>query len=138
MKVAERAQKTRLPLRRYRKPSKTRGLRVRMLPFRCPTSFARLVGALGEKSHQNHQVGKGEKPLIGLDAGGFSSAGDESKVTGLGEIMDVFDANPRETGNFRIRENLLTRLDRDHGLAPLGPIYALTFLDAVSIVFVPV
>jgi hypothetical protein len=32
--------------------------------------------------------------------------------------MDVVDANPRQTCNFRIGEDLLARLYGNHGLAP--------------------
>jgi len=76
------------------------------------------VGALRAQSHQNHEARKGKKPLIRIDPGSFRSASDEAEVATLGEIVNVLDANAREAGNFRIGENLLARLDRDHGLAP--------------------
>jgi hypothetical protein len=98
-----------------------------------------LVRALGEQSHQNHEVGKREQPLIRPNTSGFGRAGDETEVTGLGEIVDVLDTDPRQAGNLGICENLLTRLDCDHGLAPRtwAQFACSHFLDAVSILFVP-
>jgi len=58
-----------------------------------------LVGALGKQSHQNHQIRKGKEPLICPNASRFGGAGDETEVTGLGEIVYVLDADPRQARN---------------------------------------
>ena len=81
-------------------------------------TVATLVGALGEQSDQNHEVGKGKEPAVGVEAGSFGRAGDEAEMTGLGEIVDVLDADARQVRNFRIGEDLLAGLYGDHGLAP--------------------
>lgn len=59
-----------------------------------------LVGALREQRNQNHEVGKGKQPLIGLDSGRFRGTRDESEMAGLGEIVHVLDADARQARNF--------------------------------------
>jgi len=76
------------------------------------------MGALGEQSHQNHEVRKRKEPLIRFEAGGFGGASDESQVASLCEVVDVLDANAGQAGNFRIGENLLAGLHGNHDLAP--------------------
>src|SRR6266566_6774762 len=79
---------------------------------------AALVGALRKQRHHNHQVGKGKEPLIRVDPRSLGGPSNESQVARLGEIVDMLDANSRQSGNFRIGENLLARLHGNHGLAP--------------------
>ena len=74
--------------------------------------------ALREKRDQNHQVRKREEPLVRINPRGFCRASDESQVTAFGEIVQVLDTNPRQSGDFRISENFLARLHGNHGLAP--------------------
>jgi len=78
-------------------------------------SAAVLVAALWEERHQDHQVGKGKKPLIGMNTCCFGSACDESKMTAPREIVHVLDANARKASNFRIGEYLLAGLHSNHG-----------------------
>ena len=95
--------------------------------------------ALRKQGHQHHQIGKREQPLVGADSGGFSGARNEAQMTALSEIMYVLDANSRQAGYFGIREDLLARLYRNHGLAPgPKPLLALShYLDADEILLVP-
>ena len=78
-----------------------------------------LVRAAREKGDQDHQVGKGEQPLIGLEPRRFSRAGDEAEMTALGEIMEMIHANTSQSSDFRIGEDFLTRLYGNHGFGPL-------------------
>src|SRR5215471_6234303 len=85
---------------------------IKLRPF---VSVMVLVGALREERHKDHQVGKGKKPSIGINAGGFGGASNESKMAALGEIVDVLDANARKSSDFRIGEYLLAGLHSNHG-----------------------
>ena len=77
-----------------------------------------LVRALGKQRHQDHQVRQREQPLIRLFAGCFRRAGNEAQVAALRKIAKVIDADSREARNLCIGEDLLARLNRDHGLVP--------------------
>src|SRR5262245_53101950 len=87
-----------------------------------------LVRSLGEQRYQHHQIRQGKQPLIGLRASCFRSARDESKMAALGEVVDVVDANPRQTCDFRVGEDFLARLYGNHGLAP-GPRFTASCLS---------
>ena len=73
-----------------------------------------LVGALRKQGHEDHQVRKGEEPLIGADACRFRSARDESEMTFLGEIVEMVHTNSRQCSNLGIGEDLLTRFYGNH------------------------
>ena len=79
-----------------------------------------LMRALGKQRHNHHQIGQAEQPLVSACSGGFRGARDEAQMAAFREIVDVFDANPSEGCDFRVGEDFLARLYRDHGLAP-GP-----------------
>jgi hypothetical protein len=68
-----------------------------------------------EERNEHHEVGQREQPLIGLSIGSFGGAGDKAQVTAAREIVQMLGADTRQTGNFRVGENLLARLDLDHG-----------------------
>ena len=76
----------------------------------------RLVRAAWEQRHQHHQIRKREKPLVRAGPCCFRGPRDKSQVPAPREIVQVFHTNPRQAGNFRLRKNLLTRLDRDQEL----------------------
>src|SRR5215470_8678934 len=79
-----------------------------------------LVRALRKQRDQHHQIRQGEQPLIGLRTSRFGGARDEAQMAALGEVVDMVDANPRQTCDFRVGEDFLARLYGNHGLAP-GP-----------------
>ena len=87
---------------------------------RCVSAAGRswLVTALGEQSHQDHEIGQGEEPIVGF-AGGFGGASDEAEVARLGELADVLDTDAGQAGNFRIGEDFLARFDGNHGRSPV-------------------
>lgn len=70
--------------------------------------------ALGEEGHQDHQVGQGEQPLVGLDASALGGAGDKAQMTALGKVVHVFDADAGKGGDFRVSEDFLARFDGNH------------------------
>jgi hypothetical protein len=76
-----------------------------------------LVGALGEKRDQDHQIGQRKEPIVSL-ASGFRSTGDKAQMAGAGKLMNMVDADASQAGNFRIGEDLLAGFDRNHGLSP--------------------
>ncbi len=67
--------------------------------------------ATREQRRQHHQVGQREQPLLRLRAGRFRRSRNHAQVTAAREIVQVFHADPRQAGHFRVREYLLTRLD---------------------------
>jgi hypothetical protein len=83
------------------------------------SSLDYLVSATGEQSDQHHQVGEREQPLVRLLACRLRSPRDKAQVPALREIADMVDANPGQTGDFRVSKNLLARFDGNHGLVPL-------------------
>src|SRR6267143_6787834 len=87
-------------------------------PFEFSFYSSSLVGALRKEGHENHQIREREKPLIRIDAGSFRGPRDKSQVAALCKVVHVLHANPRQVRNFRIGENLLTRLHGDHGPTP--------------------
>ena len=88
--------------------------------------------AAREQRHQHHQIGQREQPLFRLISGSLRRSRDNTQVTAAREIMHVLHADPRQAGYFRIREDFLARLYRNHS----GPLLLLrrfrpsTFLDA--------
>jgi hypothetical protein len=76
------------------------------------------VGALGEEGHKDHQIRKGEKPLIGLEAGTLGCTGNKAQVAAPGKIAEMIDANACEGSNLSISEDFLARLDGNHGRVP--------------------
>jgi hypothetical protein len=73
------------------------------------------VRATGEQRGQNHQVGQGKQPLLRLRSCGFRCSRDHAQMTAARKVVQVLHANPRQTGHFRIRKDLLTRLDLNQG-----------------------
>src|SRR4029077_4666374 len=88
-------------------------------PFLNRSSLDYLVSATREQCDQHHQVGKREQPLVRLLACRFRSPRDKTQVPALRKIADMVDANPGQTGDFRVSKNLLARFDGNHGLVPL-------------------
>ena len=80
--------------------------------FSNPTR-RRSVRAAREQRHQHHQIRKREKPLVRAGACCFRSPRNESQMPAAREIVQVFHTNPRQAGHFRLRKDLLTRLDRN-------------------------
>ena len=70
-----------------------------------------LVRAAREQRHEHHQIRQREQPLFGLGASCFCRPRYHPQVTAAREVMQMIDANARQAGNFRVREDLLTRLD---------------------------
>jgi hypothetical protein len=66
------------------------------------------------KDRENHQVGIGEQPFLGLDAGGFGRARKASKMLILGEGAHMILTDARQARNLVHREEFLARLDSDH------------------------
>lgn len=89
--------------------------------------------AARKQRHKNHQVRQREQPLIGLLPRGFRGARDKAQVPAFREVADMVDADPSQVGDFRVRENLLARLDGNHGFVPFDslPHCAFNFFDAM-------
>ena len=73
-----------------------------------------LVMAAGNEHCQDHQLGIGEQPALGLLPGALRGFHDGSQVLAASEVMQMFQANSREPGDLVIGEQLLTRFDGDH------------------------
>jgi len=73
----------------------------------------RLVRTAREQRHQHHQIRKREEPLVRAGAGCLCSPRDEPQMPAPRKIVQVFHTNPRQAGNFRLRKDLLTRLNFD-------------------------
>ena len=92
-----------------------------------------LVRAAREERRQHHQVGQRKQPLLRLCASCFRCSCDHAQVTAPREIVQMFHANPRQAGHFHVRENLLTRLDFNHGcLSNSPPLSSPTLFDVHS------
>jgi len=66
------------------------------------------VRAAREQRNKHHQVGQREQPLFGLSAGCFRRSRDHAQVTAAREIVQMFHADARQAGHFRVREDFLT------------------------------
>jgi hypothetical protein len=75
------------------------------------------VLAAGTEDSQNHQIGMGKEPAVGLIPGSLSRAGEETQVTAARQGMQVFQADSGQPGNLLLGEDLLARLD-GHDSAP--------------------
>ena len=73
------------------------------------------MSATREQRRQHHQIGQREQPLLGLCTRSLRRPGDHSQVTAPREVVYVLHADPRQTGDFRVGEDLLTRLYGDQG-----------------------
>jgi hypothetical protein len=73
-----------------------------------------LVRALWKQRRQHHQIRQAEQPLVRMRACCFCGACDESQMAALCEIVEMIDANSRETCHFRVGEDFLARFDGDH------------------------
>ena len=81
-------------------------------------AFQRKFGsvlAAGAEDRQNHQVGMGEKPLVGLVPGGFGRADQKSQVAAARQGTQVLQADSGQPGNLLLGEDLLARLDGHDG-----------------------
>ena len=79
----------------------------------------RLVRAAREQGNQHHEVRQREQPLVRLLPCGFRGARDEAQMPALREVTDMVDTDSSQVGDFCVRENLLARLDGNHGFVPL-------------------
>jgi hypothetical protein len=74
-----------------------------------------LVRTALEQRRQHHQVGQSEQPLFRLRAGCFRRSRDHAQMTAACEVMQVFHADARQAGHFRVRKDFLTGLDFNQG-----------------------
>ena len=92
-----------------------------------------LVRAAREQRRQHHQVRQSEQPLLRLRTGRFRGSGDHAQVTAPREIVQMFDADARQAGHFRVREDFLTGLDFNQGsLSQSPPLLSPTLFDVLS------
>ena len=66
------------------------------------------------KDCEDHQVGIGEQPSFRLFSGGFRGAHDGAQVLAARKAAKMIEADPGQSGDFFLSEDLLTRLDGDH------------------------
>jgi len=81
---------------------------------------ARLVLAAGKQGGEDAQVRVCEQPAFGMVSGGFGGAHDGAEVLAASDGVQVLGANSSQARDFIFRENLLSGLDGDHGLAFLA------------------
>ena len=77
----------------------------------------RLMLAAGVQRCQDEQIRKSKQPVVGLLPCGDNRSRDEADVAGARQIVEMLEADARQVGGLRVREDLLTGLDLDHGLA---------------------
>ena len=87
--------------------------------------------ATREQRRQHHQVREREQPLLRLGSGCFRRPCDNTQVPGAREIVNVFHADTRQAGYFRIRKNFLARLNRNQR----GPHFFLRRNLSTSVMF---
>jgi len=87
-------------------------LGARFVPFQ--RKLGSVLAARAE-DRQNHQVGMGEKPLVGLVPGGLGRADQKSQVAAARQSMQVLQADSGQPGNLLLGEDLLARLDGHDG-----------------------
>jgi hypothetical protein len=73
-----------------------------------------LVRALLEQCRQHAQVREREQPLVRLTSRGFGCACDKAQVPLLCEIVQMFQANARQTRDFEVGEYFLAGPNGDH------------------------
>ena len=66
------------------------------------------VGAAREERCQHHQIGKRKQPLFRLCSGCFRGSRDDAQMAAACEVVQMFDADARQAGHFRIGKDLLT------------------------------
>jgi hypothetical protein len=88
-----------------------------MIPPGAAAGLRRLVLAAGVQRRQDEQVRKRKQPVVGLPPCGHNRSRDEADVPGARQIVEMLEADARQVGSLRVREDLLTGLDLDHGLA---------------------
>jgi hypothetical protein len=71
------------------------------------------------KDCEDHQVGIGEQPLFCLFSSGFRGARDGAQVFAVRQTAKMLKADPGQSGDFFLSEDLLTRLDGDHFLSTI-------------------
>jgi len=72
------------------------------------------VRAAGKQRYQHHQIGQREQPLLRLRAGSLGGPRNHAQVAATREIVQMLHAYPRQTGDFGVCEDFLTRLYRNH------------------------
>ena len=72
-----------------------------------------LVCATREQGYQHHQVRQREQPLLRLRSGCFRCPRDDTQMPGTREIVNMFHADARQAGYFRICKDFLARLYRN-------------------------
>src|ERR1700730_6189293 len=83
------------------------------------------VVTTGNKDGENHQVGVGEHPALGMLSGRDSSAHDRTQVFAASQVAQVFAADAGQARNLFLSEDFLTRLDGNHGCPPIDSFAAL-------------
>jgi hypothetical protein len=78
-----------------------------------------LVIAARLQDGDDHQVGVGEEPLFGFDAGGFRGAGDGAEVFVPGQTAQMIRADPGQSYDFVFGEDFLAGFNAHHGFAPV-------------------
>jgi hypothetical protein len=77
------------------------------------------VVTTGNQDGENHQVGVGEHPALGMLSGFDSSAHDRTQVFAASQVAQVFAADAGQARDLFLREDFLTRLDGNHGCPPI-------------------
>ena len=94
-----------------------------------------MLAAMVEDS-EDHQVRVGEQPLFGLLAGGRSRTLDEAEVLAARKVPQMLEANPGQSGDFLLGEDLLAGFHGNHFQSTTGPsCIALQLFDAADILF---
>ena len=88
-----------------------------VLLARHACGVAWLVLAAGVQRCEDEEVGKSKQPVVGLLPCGGNRARDEANVPGARQSVEMLEADAGQVGGLRVREDLLTGLDLDHGLA---------------------
>jgi hypothetical protein len=72
------------------------------------------VLATREEYREDHKVGGGKEPLLGLLARRFSGSNNGSQMLTSCHSVEVLAADPREGRYFLLSKDLLARFDGDH------------------------
>ena len=73
--------------------------------------------AAAVQRRQDHEVGQRKQPLVRLLTRRSCRAHDKADVPGARQIVEMLEADARQGGSLRVCEDLLARLDLDHGFA---------------------
>ena len=83
------------------------GLTFAFLVGQHPGHLRSLVLAARMQHHQNHQVRQRKQPLVRLLPRRLSRARDKADVPGARQIVEMLQADARQAGNLRVREDLM-------------------------------